>query len=82
MLRRDPVGFMRELSRGGDIFRLRLLDKVVVILTGPAALQQGLVEGAAALEKSSLTRYLLYPLVGEGLFTSRGKLCSSGRFSR
>jgi cytochrome P450 len=74
MLRKDPLGFLRELSRGGDIFRMRLLDKVVVVLTGPAALQQGLVEGAAALEKSSLTRYLLYPLAGEGLFTSRGKL--------
>jgi cytochrome P450 len=74
MLRRDPLGFMQALSGGGDVFRMRLLDKVVVVVTGAAALQQTLVEGAPSLEKSSLTRYLLWVLAGEGLFTSRGAL--------
>ena len=74
MLRREPLRFMQELSRGGDVFRMRLLDRMVVVVTGPAALQQALVEGAASTEKSSLTRYLLYILAGEGLFTSRGQL--------
>ena len=74
MFRREPLRFMQELSRGGDLFRMRLLDRMVVVVTGPAALQQALVEGAASTEKSSLTRYLLYILAGEGLFTSRGQL--------
>src|SRR5437762_12921474 len=74
MLRREPMRFMQELVRGGDVFRLRLLDKLIVAVVGPAELQQALVEGGTTLEKDALQRYWLYPLAGEGLFTSRGKL--------
>ncbi len=74
MLRHEPLRFMQELAGGGDLFRIRLLDRVVVVATGPSAVQEVLVEGAACTEKSSLTRYLLYVLAGEGLFTSRGQL--------
>jgi cytochrome P450 len=74
MLRNDPIAFLRRLSEAGGLFRMRLLDKLVVVVTDPELVQEALVERAASLEKSSLTRYLLYPLAGEGLFTSRGEL--------
>lgn len=72
--RRDPVAFMQLLIGGGDLFRTRLLDREVVVVTGPAALQQVLVDNAANLEKAALLRYVLYPVLGEGLLTSRGAL--------
>jgi cytochrome P450 len=74
MLRNDPMRLVQALTRPLDIFRIRLLDKRVVVVTGPDLVQEVLVERAACIAKSSLTRYLLYPLAGEGLFTSRGEL--------
>jgi cytochrome P450 len=73
-LRRNRPRFMRMLSGGGDMFRLQLLDKKVVVVTGPAQVNQLLVEGAASLEKAAMLRHGLYPLAGEGLFTSNGAL--------
>jgi cytochrome P450 len=72
--RNDPLGFLRDLSRGGDIFRVRLLDKLVVVVTSPDLLHEVLVDRHASLRKSPVMRYVLYPLAGEGLLTSRGEL--------
>lgn len=74
LFRRDPVAFMQSLCGGGDLFRIPLVDKNVVVATGPRAIQQIMVDNAAALEKASLLRYLLYPILGEGLLTIRGEL--------
>jgi cytochrome P450 len=72
--RRERAAFLRRLAGEGDLFRMRLLDKAVVVVTGPDVLHELLVEKAASVQKSSVLRYVLYPLVGEGLFTSRGDL--------
>lgn len=56
LYRRDPIAFMRRLRDGGDIFRVRLLDKKVVVVTGPTQLAEVLVDKAASMEKSSLFR--------------------------
>ena len=77
--RRDPIAFMRRLRDGGDRLRVRLLDKKVVVVTGPAQLSEVLVEKAAAMEKSSLFRYLIDPVGGEGLLSSRGALWRTQR---
>lgn len=74
LLRSDRMEFLRQLSRGGDLFRVRLLDKAVVVVVGPAQVQKVLVDGAASLEKAAFQRYLIYPLAGEGLLTSGGAL--------
>lgn len=73
-LRHDRMGFLRRLAEAGDIHRLQLLVRHIVVVTGPALVQEVLVEKAAFSDKSSFMRYLLYPLAGEGLFTSRGEL--------
>ncbi len=74
LFRRDPVAFMQSLCGGGDLFRIPLVDRNVVVATGPRAIQQLLVDNAGSLEKAALLRYLLYPILGEGLLTSRGDL--------
>ncbi len=74
LLRRDPLAFMRELGGGGGVFRVPLLDKHAVVVTDPALVQEALVERAPSTEKGALMRYVLYPVIGEGLFNSRGEL--------
>jgi cytochrome P450 len=65
---------MKQLGRGGDFFRVRLLDKDVICPASPDLLQELLVERNALTMKSDLSRYALYPVGGEGLLTSRGDL--------
>ena len=74
LFRRDPVNLMQRLSQCGDLFRIKLMDKTVVFATGPTAIQQLLVDNAGSLEKAALLRYLLYPILGEGLLSSRNEL--------
>ncbi|MSP59965.1 MAG: cytochrome P450 [Myxococcales bacterium] len=80
-----PSGHAREVERGriaflhrfnaecGDIGRLRFF-RTVVVVNSPSLLHEMLVEKGKVFEKSPVVRGALYPLVGEGLFTSRGEL--------
>ncbi|MDW8283582.1 MAG: cytochrome P450 [Myxococcales bacterium] len=74
LFRRNRMGFLRALVGAGDICRMRFYRKDVVLVTAPELVQEVLVERARSFEKSAVLRYLLYPLAGEGLFTSRGEL--------
>lgn len=79
-MRYDRVGAMRRfLEQRGDIARLPLLGFGVIIANTPELLHDVLVTRARSFEKSPVMRSALYPLVGEGLFTSEGELWKKQR---
>jgi hypothetical protein len=68
----DKLGFLRRVVREcGPIARARILGTDVVVVSGPEVVHEILVTRARAFEKAASTRLILYPLAGEGLFTSR-----------
>jgi cytochrome P450 len=74
-LRRDRLGLIRRVNAEcGGIGRIRLLGSSAYFVNAPALVHEMLVEKADAFEKSSLMRYMLYPIAGEGLFTSGGDI--------
>jgi cytochrome P450 len=58
----------------GDMVRMRFLTRDVVLANSAASVHEILVTKARSFEKSPLVRGALYPLAGEGLFTSGGAL--------
>jgi cytochrome P450 len=74
IMQRDRVNFLHSLVQAGDLCRLRFFNAEVLLATAPKLVQEVLVEQARCFEKSTVLRYMLYPLAGEGLFTSRGEL--------
>jgi cytochrome P450 len=72
-LSRDRIGFMNKMVREVDrIARVRSVAGLpAVAVNHPEVLQELLVERARVFEKSMVTRFALYPLAGEGLFTAR-----------
>jgi cytochrome P450 len=74
-LREDRLGFVRRTDAECDgIIELRLLGRAAYYINSLELLDQVLIEKARSFDKSSLIRYMLYPLAGEGLFTSGGEL--------
>jgi cytochrome P450 len=74
-IRRERLGFLNRLAR--EVERMSRLDTVgraAVVVNHPEVLQELLVENARTFEKTEVTRFALYPLAGEGLFTSNGEL--------
>jgi cytochrome P450 len=57
-----------------DLGRVRFMTRDVVIANSPAAIHEVLVSKARSFEKSPVMTAALYPLAGEGLFTSSGAL--------
>jgi cytochrome P450 len=75
--RKDRIGVLERLAEAdGDFFRLKLPVPGVnaVIANSPELVQEILVEHGKAFDKSDMVRFALFPLVGEGLFTSNGEL--------
>jgi cytochrome P450 len=75
-MNRDRGGLMRKILGEADrIARARGIGNLpVVVVNHPDTLQELLVERHREFEKTMLLRFALYPLAGEGLFTSRGEL--------
>jgi cytochrome P450 len=72
---RDRFAFLSRVSNEVDeIGRLRFLTRDIIVVNSPAAIHEVLVDKARSFEKSPMIRIALYPLVGEGLFTSGGAL--------
>jgi cytochrome P450 len=71
--RTDPMGFLRRLVDGGDLFRLGFIGGSAVVATAPRLVQEVLIDQAGSFEKTAVLRYLLHPVLGEGIFTSRGE---------
>jgi cytochrome P450 len=73
--RRDRLDIARRVvAEGAPLVRFRSPVANIVIAHDPDVVHEALVEKAAVLEKSEMLRFALYPLAGEGLFTSRGQL--------
>src|ERR671919_303485 len=72
---KDPRGmFLRFNRECGDLGRIRLATISLVVANTPSLVDELLVRGAKHTRKSRLLRTALYPLAGEGLFTSEGEL--------
>ncbi len=57
-----------------DLVRVRFPLQTLLVANGPKALYDVLVGQAKSFEKSPVLRTALYPLAGDGLFTSEGQL--------
>jgi cytochrome P450 len=74
-LSRDRFAILDQAAREQvDVVRMRFLTRDVVLVNSPASVHEVLVSKARAFEKSPVLRAALYPLAGEGLFTSGGAL--------
>lgn len=70
----DRLGlFQRAASEGGDLCRLRFFNKSALVVSSPSLLHEMLVDKARSFSKSIGVRTILYPLVGDGLFSSSGE---------
>jgi cytochrome P450 len=68
---RDPVGYIEDTVRLGDIARLQFFGKTISLISDPALVDQVLVKSAPLFQKDMLLRSLK-ALLGEGLLTSEG----------
>jgi cytochrome P450 len=70
-----PLDLLRRLNREqGELGRLRFASVSVLVVNTPALVHELLVEKHAHFQKSRVLRAGLYPLAGDGLFTSEGEL--------
>ncbi|MBI4956347.1 MAG: cytochrome P450 [Myxococcales bacterium] len=58
----------------GDLGRISFLGNTLLVVNTPELVGELLVAKAARFRKSPVIRAALYPIVGEGLFTSEGEL--------
>jgi cytochrome P450 len=75
--RKDRMGLLRLLADDpSPVLRLRIPWPGVraMVVNDPEVVQELLVEKAKQFDKSDMLRFTLYPLGGEGLFTSNGEL--------
>lgn len=72
---RDRFAFLGRIAREvHGVGRIRFPTRDAVFVNSPDTLHEVLVGKAKAFEKSPMIRAVLYPLAGEGLFTSGGAL--------
>jgi cytochrome P450 len=71
----ERLAFLRRAVREcGPLARCSFLRREILILSGPEVMHEVLVEKARSFRKSPMIRLVLFPLAGEGLFTSEGNL--------
>lgn len=71
---RDKLGFIRGLTRYGDVARYRTALLTWYQINRPEGVRRVLQENNRNYAKGSLTRGFFMPVVGEGLLTSEGAL--------
>lgn len=80
MLQGDKLGGLARFNQQiGDIGRFGALYGPMVIVNSPELVHEVLVTRARSFEKSPIVRGALFPLAGDGLFTSDGELWRSQR---
>jgi len=76
----DRLSFMRRMvAECGALGRANFQGRHVMVASGPEVMHEILVEKARAFRKWPLIRLVLFPLIGEGLFTSEGAHWKSQR---
>ncbi len=74
-MRDDRLGFLNRLTREVDrVARIDTFGRDAAVVNHPEVLHELLVENARTFDKTEMMRFALYPLAGEGLFTSNGEL--------
>ena len=74
-LRSDRVRMMKKIADLNEgLVRVQFPGQTVVVANGPEAIYDVLVGKSQHFEKSPVLRTALYPLAGDGLFTSEGEL--------
>ncbi|MBK8943258.1 MAG: cytochrome P450 [Polyangiaceae bacterium] len=74
-MRNDRVPSLVSFTdRFGDIARFSFVFGDIVIVASPELVHDVLVTHAGSFQKSPILRSALFPLAGEGLFTSEGEL--------
>ena len=72
-IRNDALGTLQRLAREyGDIVSMPVLAMDRILLNRPEYVQQLLVLDHAKLHKSTLTKLVVGPLLGQGLLISEG----------
>ncbi len=71
---RDKLGFIRSLTRYGDVARYRTAHLTWYQINHPDGIRRVLQENNRNYGKGSLTLNFFKPVVGEGLITSEGAL--------
>jgi cytochrome P450 len=75
VLNGDRLAFLDRVAEGQqDLVRMRMPWQTLIAAMGPGPLHEVLVSKARSFEKSPVLRTALYPLAGDGLFTSEGEL--------
>lgn len=74
IFRHDRLRFLIDAMRAGPLVRVRFFHRSIVLVNDAECAHELMVERAKQHEKTDITRLLLEPLGGEGLFTSRGEL--------
>jgi cytochrome P450 len=75
--RNDRLGALRRLTGlESPVLRLKLpmFGVRAMVANHPDVVQEALVEKAKHFDKSDMLRFTLFPLAGEGIFTSNGEL--------
>ena len=70
---RDTLAFIDQIKPYGDLVRFHFGPYPVYYTQHPDLIHQILVTDSAKFQKAQTTRRVLYPVVGEGLFTSNGE---------
>lgn len=74
-IRDDRLRFIRRIiDDGRPVVRFRVFSVEALCANAPEVYHEVLTERAKDFDKTAVLRYLLYPLAGEGLFTSQYEL--------
>ena len=68
---RDPLGYLEDTARLGDIVKLHFFRRTAWLVTDPALVEQVLVKNASSFHKDIFNRSLKQVL-GDGLLSSEG----------
>jgi cytochrome P450 len=72
-IRKDPLGTLQRLAHEyGDIVSMPVMRTSRILLNRPEYIQQLLILDHAKLHKSTLTKLVVGPLLGQGLLISEG----------
>lgn len=70
---RDTLGFLLETRRYGDLVTVRFGPYISFIVNHPDLIHQILVTDADKFYKAAITRKVMEPVVGKGLFSNEGE---------
>ena len=74
LFKNERVAFLQRAPLEGDVARMRMLHRWLLLVSSPQGAHEILVEQARKFEKSPGLRVVLKELAGDGLFTSEGEL--------